>query len=122
MEKTASEIVTVKKNIRLQEWNRQIEEQKAEQKASGLSVQEWCIQNGINLKTYYYHLRKVREKFLRSGKAENTQAQIEAERSVVPILTTLSDRNITIEKNGLRITLPENISAEVLIAVVSKLC
>ena len=80
MEKTASEIVTVKKNIRLQEWNRQIEEQKA------------------------------------------TQAQIEAERSVVPILTTLSDRNITIEKNGLRITLPENISAEVLIAVVSKLC
>ena len=118
MEKTASEIVTVKKNIRLQEWNRQIEEHKA----SGLSVQEWCIQNGINLKTYYYHLRKVREKFLRSGKAENTQAQIEAERSVVPILTTSSDRNITIEKNRLRITLPENISAEVLIAVVDKLC
>ena len=118
MEKTASEIVTVKKNVRLQEWNRQIEEQKA----SGLSVQKWCIQNGINLKTYYYHLRKVREEFLRSGKSENTQAQIEAERSVVPILTTLSDRNITIEKNRLRITLPENISAEVLIAVVSKLC
>ena len=118
MEKTASEIVTVKKNIWLQEWNRQIEEQKA----SGLSVQEWCIQNGINLKTYYYHLRKVREKFLRSGKAENTQAQIEAERSVVPILTTLSDRNITIEKNGMRITLPESISADILIAVVAKLC
>ena len=118
MEKTASEIATVKKKVRLREWEQQIEEQKS----SGLSVQEWCIQNGINLKTYYYHLRKVREKFLRSGKAENTQAQIEAERSVVPILTTLSDRNITIEKNGLRITLPENISAEVLIAVVSKLC
>ena len=82
MEKTASEIVTVKKNVRLQEWNRQIEEQKA----SGLSVQKWCIQNGINLKTYYYHLRKVREEFLRSGKSENTQAQIEAERSVVPII------------------------------------
>ena len=118
MEKTASEIVTVKKNIRLQEWNRQIEEQKA----SGLSVQEWCQQHSIKPKTYYYHLRKVREEFLRSGKSENTQAQIEAERSVIPILTTLSDRNITIEKNRLRITLPENISAEVLIAVVSKLC
>ena len=118
MEKTASEITIVKKNIRLQEWNRQIEEQKA----SGLSVQEWCIQNGINLKTYYYHLRKVREKFLRSGKAENAQEKKEPERAVVPILTATSDRNITIEKNGLRITLPENISAEVLIAVVSKLC
>ena len=118
MEKTASEIATVKRNVRLQEWNRQIEEQKS----SGLSVQEWCKQNKINLKTYYYHLRRVREEFLRSGKAEKAQAQIESERSVVPILTTLSDRNITIEKNGLRITLPENISAEVLIAVVSKLC
>ena len=118
MEKTASEIAMVKKNVRLQEWERQIEKQKS----SGLSVQEWCQQHGINPKTYYYHLRKVREEFLRSGKAEKAQAQIESERSVVPILTTLSDRNITIEKNGLRITLPENISAEVLIAVVSKLC
>ena len=115
MEKTASEIVTVKKNIRLQEWNRQIEEQKA----SGLSVQEWCQQHSIKPKTYYYHLRKVREEFLRSGKSENTQAQIEAERSVV---TTSSDRNITIEKNGMRITLPESISADILIAVVDKLC
>ena len=37
MEKTASEIVKVKKKVRLQEWERQIEEQKT----SGLSVQEW---------------------------------------------------------------------------------
>ena len=118
MEKTASEIAKVKKNIRLQEWNRQIEEQKS----SGLSVQEWCQQHGINPKTYYYHLRKVREEFLRSGKAENSQEKKKAERAVVPILTATSDRNITIEKNGLHITLPENISSEILIAVVDKLC
>ena len=118
MEKTASEIAMVKKNVRLQEWERQIEKQKS----SGLSVQEWCQQHSIKPKTYYYHLRKVREEFLRSGKSENTQAQIESERSVVPILTTSSDRNITIEKNGLRITLPENIPAEVLMAVVDRLC
>ena len=36
MEKTTSEIVTVKKKIRLQKWKQQIEEQKS----SGLSVQE----------------------------------------------------------------------------------
>jgi DNA-binding CsgD family transcriptional regulator len=118
VEKTASEIAMVKKNVRLQEWERQIEEQKS----SGLSVQEWCQQHSIKPKTYYYHLRKVREEFLRSGKSENTQAQIEAERAVVPILTTSSDRNITIEKNGMRITLPESISADILIAVVDKLC
>ena len=44
MEKTASEIATVKRNVRLQEWNRQIEEQKS----SGLNVQEWCQHKGIN--------------------------------------------------------------------------
>ncbi len=74
------------------------------------------------MKTYYYHLRKVREEFLRSGKAENTQTQDETECAVVPILTAPIIGNVIIEKNGLRITLPENISAEVLIAVVDKLC
>ena len=118
MEKTASEIAMVKKNVRLQEWNRQIDEQKS----SGLGVQEWCQQHGINPKTYYYHLRKVREEFLRSGKAENRQAKIEPERAVVPILSAPSGRNIIIEKNGLHITLPESISADILIEVVDKLC
>ena len=118
MEKTEHEIAIVKKNIRLQEWSRQIEEQKS----SGLSVQEWCQQYGINSKTYYYHLRKVREELLRSGKSEKAQAQMETERAVVPILTAPSGENITMEKNGLRITFPENISADILIAVVSKLC
>ena len=118
MEKTASEIAMVKKNVRLQEWNRQIEEQKS----SGLSVQEWCQQHGIKPKTYYYHLRKVREEYLMSGKGENSQEKKETEREVVPILAAPSSGNISIEKNGLRITLPEDISAEVLIAVVDKLC
>ena len=57
MGKTTREIVLVKKNIRLQEWSRQIEEQKS----SGLNVQDWCTQNGVNPKTYYYHIRRVRE-------------------------------------------------------------
>ena len=118
MKSTASEIVKVKKKVRLQEWERQIEEQKT----SGLSVQEWCEQNGIAAKTYYYHLRKVREDFLKSGKSESDQAQNETERAVVPILTAPVVGNITIEKNGLRITFPENISADILIAVVNKLC
>ena len=123
MKKTASEMAPVKKKIRLQEWERQIEEQKT----SGLSVQEWCVQNGINPKTYYYHLRKVREDFLKSGKSESDQAQNETERAVVPILTVPVVGNpvvgnITIEKNGLRIILSENISAEKLMAVVDRLC
>ena len=118
MKSTASEIVKVKKKVRLQEWERQIEEQKT----SGLSVQEWCRQNGIAAKTFYYHLRKVREDFLRSGRSESDRAKNETERAVVPILTAPVVGNITIEKNGLRIILSENISAEKLMAVVDRLC
>ena len=118
MESTASEKVKVKKKVRLQEWERQIEEQKT----SGLSVQEWCRQNGIAAKTFYYHLRKVREDFLRSGRPESDRAKNETERAVVPILTAPVVGNITIEKNGLRIILPENISADKLMAVVDRLC
>ena len=118
MESTASEIVKVKKKVRLQEWERQIEEQKT----SGLSFQEWCRQNGVAAKTFYYHLRKVREDFLKSGRSEIDRAKNETERAVVPILTVPVGGNITIEKNGLRIILPENISAEVLVSVVDRLC
>jgi hypothetical protein len=27
-----------------------------------MSVVRWCEENGVNPKTYYYHLRKLREK------------------------------------------------------------
>lgn len=30
-------------------------------KESGMTVSEWCKQNGINLKTYYYRLKRVRQ-------------------------------------------------------------
>ena len=118
MRKTSSEIVLVKKKIRLQEWEHQIEEQKS----SGLNVQEWCKQKGINPKTYYYRLRKVREEYVMSGKGENAQEKKETEKAVVPILAAPSSGNISIEKNELRITFSENISADILIAVVNKLC
>ena len=71
MRKTSSEIVLVKKKIRLQEWEHQIEEQKS----SGLNVQDWCTQNGIKVKTYYYHLRRVREEVLNRSRTENKQVQ-----------------------------------------------
>ena len=118
MKSTASEIVKVKKKVRRQEWEQQIEEQKT----SGLSVQEWCRQNGIAAKTFYYHLRKVREDFLKSGRSESDRVQNKTELAVVPILTAPVVGNITIEKNGLRIILPENISAAVLVSVLDRLC
>ena len=50
-------ISEVKQEIRLREWSEQIERQQS----SGLSVEQWCVENRINPKTYYYRLRRVRE-------------------------------------------------------------
>ena len=105
MEITAA-ITTVNKELRLQEWSAQIKAQQA----SGLTVQQWCAENGINAKTYYYRLRKVREQFMEDSP------------SIVPVSVPRSSENIHIEKNGLQISLPADISSETLLALVHELC
>ena len=104
--KTTTAITTVKRNVQLQEWTKQIKEQQE----SGMTVKAYCVQNGINLKTYYYHLRKVREQCL------------ESEPAIVPVAVPRSTSDIRIEKNGLQISLPTDISADTLIALVHELC
>ena len=51
------EIAIVKKQVMEAEWVERIRHCSE----SGLTVSEWCRENGINLKTYYYHLRKLRK-------------------------------------------------------------
>ena len=63
--KTTRAITTVKRDVKLQERMEQI---KAQQE-SGMTVTAYCAQNGSNIKTYYYHLRKVREQCLESKPA-----------------------------------------------------
>ena len=58
-------IATVKNEFRLTEWSAQIQAQKS----SGLTVHKWCEENGVKVKTYYYHLRKVREKCIETAPA-----------------------------------------------------
>ena len=105
MDKTTS-ITTVKKEMQLQEWSAQIEAQQS----SGLTVQKWCTENGINTKTYYYRLRKVREQCMESAP------------SIVPLAVPCSNENIRIEKNGLQISLPADVSVDLMTALVRELC
>ena len=48
-DRNTTAITTVKQDVQMQEWIAQVQEQKA----SGLKVQGWCAENGINPKTYY---------------------------------------------------------------------
>ena len=104
--KTTTAITTVKRDVKLQEWMEQI---KAQQE-SGMTVTAYCAQNGINIKTYYYHLRKVRELCL------------ESELAIVPVAVPRAPSDIRIEKNGLQISLPADISPDTLLALVHELC
>jgi hypothetical protein len=106
MEEKTTTLATVKQEVRLQEWSAQI----AEQQASGLTVQQWCMENGVKPKTYYYHLKKVREQFLDSSPA------------IVPLNVPQQSADIRIEKNGLQISLPANISPDTLLTLVQSLC
>ena len=117
--KVSSEIRTVKRQLMLEEWEKQV----VNCRSSGLTVQEWCRQNGVKDKTYYYRLRQVREKSLESrtekvekiSKQENIQTVV-----LLPMKSTYGE--IQIEKNGLHISLPSDIAADTLLALVGKLC
>lgn len=49
-------ITVIKKQVLKTEWSERIRQCSE----SGLTVAEWCRQNNINPKAYYYHLRKIR--------------------------------------------------------------
>ena len=104
--KTTTAIVAVKQEIRLQEWAAQIEAQQA----SGMTVQQWCAENGIKDKTYYYRLRRVREQY------------VEFVPAIVPVPVPQQCGDIRIEKNGVQIYLPADISSETLTALIHEIC
>lgn len=106
MESKTTKITTIKNEVQLREWQEQIKAQQS----SGLRVQQWCKENGINIKTYYYHLRKIRNQF------------IEPAPSIVPLTIPETKSDIIIEKNDIKISLPSDISAEILIAVIREIC
>lgn len=102
-------IERIKNKVKWDEWQEQVNSQIT----SGLTVKEWCRQNNVNAKTYYYHLRRVREKL-----CEDQGQQI------VPLSISEPAKasEIHIEKNGFKITLPSDILTETLTALVHELC
>ena len=99
-----TEIQTAKNQMRLQNWAQDI----AECQSSGMTVSAWCELHGKNLKTYYYHLRQVREESL-------------TESRVVPLGAKSISNNIEIFSGDVRITLPCGCSEEILSTVLKVL-
>lgn len=80
---------SVMNQMTLQNWAQEI----AYCQSSGMTVSGWCELHGKNVKTYYYHLRRVREESL-------------TESHIVPLNTKSISDNIEISSGNVRITLP----------------
>ncbi len=72
----------VTSQIRKKTWIKNI----SDRNASGLSIKNWCFQNGINETSYYYWLKKIRCEII-----ETSQAGEENNLTFVPMLSRASD-------------------------------
>lgn len=96
----------------LQEWAEMI----SECTNSGKTVTEWCSETGINVKTYYYRLKKVRDEMLQ--KQETNPIVPIGIRSKISCddfdnkTVTQSSTVMKVRKGDIEIELSENISAE----------
>ena len=59
-------ISQIKRDLLIREWTDMVRECRS----SGYTVKEWCKNNGICIKTYYYRLKRVRD-FVCDSKLEN---------------------------------------------------
>ena len=113
-------VCQLKEQVRYAEWVRQYEEQKA----SGLSVTEWCKENGINPSTYYHRLRKIREVFCdKYVEPIEPREPFQFEKtSIVPLKNPVVKADeITIEYGGIKMRVTGEISAEKLCAIIGVL-
>lgn len=51
------------KNLQHQSWVLMVQEQSR----SGLSIRDWCSQNNISTKTFYYRRKQIRSEFLQAA-------------------------------------------------------
>ena len=98
-------VLQVRNEYRRQQWTQIIRECQS----SGLSNKEYCRQQGISEKSYYYWLRK-----LRSAAAESIPQIVEME------LPAMEDK-VYIRFRGAELTLPANTDVEAIAAVLRSL-
>ena len=77
----------------------------AECRSSGMSATKWCAENGIDVKSHYYRLRKMKER---------TCEQIPVPVEIIPSVSS----PVTITSNGIEAEILERASFETISAVI----
>lgn len=101
-------IALVKRKIASAEWAERIRECQN----SGTTVARWCEANGINPKTYYYHLRKLREQICEQIPVP---VQLSTEKPSVSFAVTVRDAS------GISVEIADGTSAATIEAVIRAL-
>ena len=88
-------IAMVRKEIQLQNWS----DKELARQESGLTVTEWCRQEGISTNTYYYRLRKIRESLCEQTPVPVTEITEKAEADHTAIRIVSGDLKVEISSN-----------------------
>ena len=99
-----NEIAKVKKEVKLAQWAEMVRSRNE----SGLTVTDWCKQNGINLKTYYYRLKRMRQAVCSEIEQHDIVPAIQTEES------KCEDENIILIVGDVKISLPDNFNENTL--------
>ena len=98
-------ISQIKNELLMKEWAAMVRECRS----SGLTVKDWCMNNGINIKTYYYRLKRVRN-FICDHKPEHND--------IVPVpMETIPNNDtqqIKITTANISVELPASIQPQLL--------
>ena len=110
----------VKKELRHREWAEEI----AECQSSGMKIRNWCQMKGISCNTYYRRLQIVRTELL--AQTEQSMQQIVPLSSAMALQSSAPEpmlkgsaacEKIMIRKNGIEIELPQEVSEQMLLAL-----
>lgn len=95
-------------------------------KSSGLSVKEWCKQNGLTDKNYYYWMRKIKREAFETLQEQASVEEIPFQKKTVfsqislPVSYTESTGTAAIlHINGIRIEIQNGASANTIHALLS---
>lgn len=102
-------IGSIKKELKHRRWQEMYESYIS----SGKNVTEWCAENGISKKTFYYRLRQIRKDMIETVESHDIVPIISS-----PVSTVSASEMIRISSSGIEIELPSEISPEVLTAAI----
>ena len=109
-----SRISEAKKRVRLEAWA----EMYREYLGSGKTIKAWCEENGIARTTFHNRLRQIREAAL---ELKHEIVPVNADAGSMNIPTVAAERVIRINGRGITAELPQDISPELLTALLKGL-